>query len=283
MRRPTFSVLTLVLMSGLVSASHAAQEAGLPAKLHPWGQFQPGSRTVVRVTTETYNEQDQVVGTSVIDTTSTLVGVDKEGVTLEIDSCVEVVGKRFDGKPQTIKQGFHGEQTSPNVKVLDPSDGQVVVDDQKIPCKVQQVECSGPNGKIVTRIYYSTTIAPYVFKRESSTTGSEGRVSDSTMEVTSLEMPWSVLGELMGVFNVKTIRRSAKGTVTTLEMISPEVPGGVVSRSSREFDTSGRIVHRSVLELTEYSTGPGQDHNRSGRTPRRARRQQKPATRYEPQ
>jgi hypothetical protein len=95
-------------MLGLFSGSHAAQEAVLPAKVHPWGQFQPGSRSVVRVTTETYNEQDQVVGTSVIDTTTTLVGVDKEGVTLEIESCVEVVGKRFDGKPQTIKQGFHG-------------------------------------------------------------------------------------------------------------------------------------------------------------------------------
>jgi hypothetical protein len=101
------------------------------------------------------------------------------------------------------------------------------------------------------------------------------------MEVTSLEMRWPVLGELMNVFNVKTIRRSAKGTVTTLEMISPEVPGVVVSRSSREVDKSGRIVHRSVLELTEYSTGPGQDHNPFGHKRARGRRQ-KPATHYEP-
>jgi hypothetical protein len=97
-----------------------------------------------------------------------------------------------------------------------------------------------------------------------------------------MEMPWGVLGEpLMSVFNVRTVRRNAKGTITTLEMISPEVPGGVVSRSSREFDKSGRIVHRSVLELTEYSTSAGQHHNPFGRKPRP--RRQKTTARYEPE
>lgn len=279
MRPFHLSLLLFALTATAASALWAADEASLPAKLHPWGQFQPGARSMVRVTTETYNDQDQVVGTSVSDTTTTLVGVDKDGVTLEIDSCVEVVGKRFDGRPQTIKQGFHGELLSKDTKLSAPSDSQVVVDRQKIPCKVQQVECHGANGKTVTRIYYSTTVAPYVFKRESVSTDPDGKVSgESSMEVTSLEMPWNVLGELMSVVNVKTVRRCPKGTVTALEIICPEVPGGVVSRSSREVDASGRLVHRSVLELMEYSTR-GQRHSLF---PRKSRpRRQKAASRYE--
>ena len=166
-----------------------------------------------------------MVGTSISDTSTTLVGVDKEGVTLEIDSCVEVVGKRFDGKPQTIKQGFHGELVCADTKVLAPSDGQVVVDDQKIPCKVQQVECNGANGRIVIHIYYSTKVAPYVFKRESISTDSEGKVVGSnTMEVASMEMLGTVLGDPMSVFLVKTVRKTPKGMVTALETISPRCP-----------------------------------------------------------
>jgi hypothetical protein len=278
MRRLSLSFFILTL--ALLCAARAAEEPALPPKLHPWAQFQIGSHSVVQVTTRTYNEQEEVVGTSVSDTATTLVGIDKDGVTLEIDSCVEVVGKRFDGKPQRIKQGFHGEPFCRDMKVLAASDSQVVVDDQKIPCKLQQIECDGPNGKTVTRLYYSTTLAPYVLKRESLSTDPDGKlIGRSTMEITSLEMLGTVMDKPMSVFTAKTIRSSPKGTVTSQETISPDVPGGVVSRSSREVDSSGRIVHRSVLELTEYSIGPGRHGLRPGKA--RARRQ-KASTYYEP-
>ena len=90
-----------------------AQEAGITAKLHPWGQFDPGTWKTVRVTTETFNEQGQVVSTSTADATTTLVDIDNDGVTLEIQTCMEVAGKRFEAEPQTVKQGFHGELALP--------------------------------------------------------------------------------------------------------------------------------------------------------------------------
>jgi hypothetical protein len=281
MRRLHCFLWTLLLTVTPLSALQAAEDSQMPAKLHPWGRFSAGSYSVVQITTKTYNEQNQVVGTSISDTTTTLLGIDKEGVTLEIGSCVEVVGKRFDGKPQTIKQGFYGESLCAKPNVLAPTDSQVVVDDRKIPCKVQQVECNDANGGIVVQIYYSTTVAPYVFKRESTVKDADGKVvSSATMEVTSMEMLDNVLGTPMSVFNVKTIRRSPKGTVTTLERLSPEVPGGVVFRSSRELDSGGRTVHRSVLELTEYSTGLELHQKVLGRKPRP--RRQKSTTYFEP-
>jgi hypothetical protein len=270
----TLTYILLLLSFGVCApALTNAQDCGLTPKLHPWGQFGSGSRAVVYVVTETFNEQGQVVGTSATDTATTLVDSDQNGVTLEVESCVEVVGKRFDGKPQVIKQGFHGELRSLNVKIGTPTDTEFSVDDRKIPCKVQKLEYETPNGKTVCHITYSPTVAPYVFKRESSTIDTEGKLSDSLMEVTSMEMPWRVLGELMNVYNVKTVRRTPNGTITTLELISPEIPGGDVSRSSKEVDKNGRLIHRSTLELTEYNIESDQDrqHARKRSKPRRTK------------
>ena len=276
MRRLCPFALMLVLSLMLLSVSNAAQEVELIAKLHPWGQFEPGAWKLVRVTTETLNEQGQVVGTSSTDTKTTLVDIDNEGITLEIQARVEVVGKRFEPEPQTVKQGFHGELLSPNLKIKEPTDGQIVIDDQKIPCKIQQSECSGPNGKTVTTVYYSMSIAPYLFRRESSVIDPEGKtVGETTMEVTSLEMPRKVLDELNSVYNtksafhVKTVHRNTKGTITTLAVISPEIPGGVISHSSNEVDKNGRTVCRNTLKLIDYSTEPDQNLFRSKRENRR--------------
>jgi hypothetical protein len=280
MRRLSFFTQILLLTIGLASAVHAAQETSLPAKLHPWGQFEPGARKVVLVKTETLDELGHVVGTSVAETITTLLDVNHDGVTLEVDPCVEVVGKHFEAEPQIVKQGFHGELISPNTKISDPIDGQIVVGTRTIPCKVQQVESTTSNGKIVTHLYYSPTIAPYLFKRESIITDQEGVVvSETTMEVTSLEMPWNVLGDSRNVFDTKTVQRTPKGTITTIAKISPEIPGGVVNHSSKEEDKNGRVVRRSTLELTDYDTEPDQDHlHRSKRAARHSR--SKSSSRY---
>ena len=110
-------VLTLALGLAAVCASGMAQELGVTAKFHPWGQFDPGTWKMVRVVTETLNEQGQVVSTSTTDTKTTLVDIDNAGVTLEIQACMEVAGKRFEAEPQFVKQGFHGELAVPNLKL----------------------------------------------------------------------------------------------------------------------------------------------------------------------
>ena len=284
MPRLTALGLTLTLGLAVACASGMAQEAGITAKLHPWGQFEPGAWKLVRVATETLDEQGHVVSTSSTDTKTTLLDIDDEGVTLEIQACVEVAGKRFEAEPQTLKQGFHGETACPSPKLKPPVDGQVVVDDRKIACKVQQLECTGPNGKTVTTIYYSPTTAPYVFKRESVTNDPEGKsvVSETSVEVTTLEMPCKVLNEVRNGFYVKTTNKNVKGTVITLAITSPTVPGGVVSLSSKEVDKNGRIVRRSTLELIDFNSDPEKDRTGIFGRKRANRHRVKTTARYGP-
>ena len=42
-------------------------------------------------------------------------------------------------------------------------------------------------------------------------------------------------------------------------MSSPDVPGGVVSQTTKETDTSGHLVRRSTLKLVSYGIRPEVD------------------------
>ncbi len=283
MRPWIFRSFALTALACWAAPWGAAQESGLSARLHPWGLFNPGAWKTVRVVTETLNEQGQVVSTSTTDTKTILVDLDNDGVTLEIQACIEVAGKRFRAEPQTVKQGFHGELVGPNLRVNGPTDAEMTIEGQKIPCKLQQLESVVSNGKTVTKIYYSTTVAPYILKRESVTTDLDGKnvLSQTTVEVTALNMPVVVLGDMKNVSQVKTVHNSASGTVTTWADVLPEVPGGVVGNSSKETDKTGRLVRRSTLKLIDYSEDPEKD--RAGIFGRKhPRHRGKSASRYAP-
>jgi predicted protein tyrosine phosphatase len=210
------------------------------------------------VVTESFNEQGSVAGTNTSDYKTTLLDTDDDGVTLEMRVCVEVAGKRFDGEPQTIKQNYYGEQQSPGLKIKEPTAGQVTIEDRKIPCQVRQIESSNGNGKTTTTIYYSATAQPYVLKRESVTTDLEGKniISETSVSVQALEMPCKILGAMRNAAYVKTLQKIPKGTIYTLAVICTDIPGGIVSNSSKELDSSGRLVRRSTLELVDFNTEP---------------------------
>ena len=57
---------------------------------------------------------------------------------------------------------------------------------------------------------------------------------------------------------VKTVYRNAKGTVTTLAVVLPDVPAAW-SVTARKFDASGRVVRRSTLKLLDYGIHPEND------------------------
>jgi hypothetical protein len=282
MPRLAVRMLPLALLLAAICAAGAAQEPRLAPTLHPWGRFEPGAWNIVHVVTETLNEQGQVVSTSTTDTKTTLVHVDSDGVTLEVEACMEVAGKRFQVEPQTVKQGFHGETAVSDLKLKDPTDGQFAVEDRKIPCKIQQLEMAGPTGKTSLTLYYSTT-PPYLLKRQCLVTDAEGKstVSETNTDAIVLDMPVRVLDDLRSGNCVKKVHKNGKTTVTTLAVVVGEVPGGVVSHSSKEVDEHGRLLRRSTLALVDYNADPDKDRSSLfGR--KRANRRTKPTTRYEP-
>ncbi len=229
-------------------------QSGIGAKHHPWGRFEPGAWKLVRVTTESLDEKGIVVNTSNTETMTILTAVGKDGLTLEIHATIEVAGKRFDSEPQTLTVGFHGEPLSPQLKTKPPAAAHVLVEGEKIPCRVQELELVNPASKTITSVYYSDTVAPYVLKRHSITTDLESNntISELTLEIEARQMPWRLFGRLKSAALVKSVQKHAKGTAVTWIITVPEVPGGVVSQTSKEVDSQGRIVRRSTLELIDY-------------------------------
>ena len=261
MRPSIFRILTLTAICWFVPLGGAAQQPGVSAKLHPWGLFNPGAWKTVHVATETLNEHGQVISTSTTDTKTTLIDLDNGGVTLQIQACIEVAGKHFEADPQIVKQGFHGELVGPNLTVKDLADAEVAIEGQKIVCKVQQLESVVSGKRTVTKIYYSTSVPPYVLKRESVTTDPEGKsvLPETWLDVTALSTPQYVRGALKNVSQVKTVEKNDNGSVTTWADVLPEVPGGVVRSTSQETDKTGRLVRRSTLRLIDYNEDPSKD------------------------
>lgn len=248
------SSLALALCAGLTSAH--AQE--ISAKEHAWGRFQPGAWKVVAVVTETLDENGLVASTSVTETTTTLKEISEDGVTLEVKVAVEVAGKLFEAEPQMVKQGFHGGLLTSGLNVTPLEDSEIVVEDRTIPCKVLQLGFSGPTSKTTTTVYYSAATAPYVLRRDCVTTDAEGEntLSESSINVVTLDMPCKVLAEIKPAALVKSTHKHAKGIITTWAYTSTDVPGGVISHSSKEVDPNGRVVRRSTLRLVGYDLEP---------------------------
>jgi hypothetical protein len=127
-------------------------------------------------------------------------------------------------------------------------------------------------------------VAPYILKRESVTTDPEGKsvLNEATTEVITLNMPVKVQGATKNGSYVKTVHKSANGTVAIMATVLPEVPGGVVSNSSREIDKTGRLVRQSTLELVDFGTDPDKDRTGIFGRKRPPRHRSKPPSHFDP-
>ena len=242
------------------SASAAATDVSSQQRRHPWGRFSPGAWSLVQVVNETFDENGAVVSTGMTETRTTLVKVEDDGVTLQFETSAWVSGKQLDAKPQTVKQCFHGGLCGENVKVsLQKTPEKIVVDGREIECKVESAEMVDGKIHALVRTYYTDTISPYVFKRESKTTNleKESPLNRKTIQVDALDMPCEVLDNIRSAAHYVKVEEQASGArTTTLTYMSPEIPGGTIYRSSKAVDPKGRVVSRSILELRDFGTEP---------------------------
>ncbi len=272
--RVPFSLIVLLLVCH-GPAICPAQQTGISRRHHPWGCCEAGAWTRVRVTTQTFEENETL--TSITETKTTLKEVAEDGVTLLVESVVEVGGKKLRADPQTVKQGWHGELDDQDVTLTHLGKGEVVIRNRRIPCKIQQVEVTGPASKKTTKIYYSDWFEPFILRRESLTTDLEGtnRLGETTVEVMDVDVPCRLLASIWNTFHVKAVHKNAKGTTTTIAFTSTRAPGGVVRHDSKEVDKSGRLVRQSSLEVLNYAM-EGHEEQLGPFGPRRPRRPRRP-------
>lgn len=271
-------LLVFFLASGAPVVAFGAQTAGILPEHNSWARFKPGAWKLVRVVAEELDENGLVSSTSITETKTTLVEVDEDGVTLEISVTVDVAGKRLEPAPRMVKQGFHGEQICKDISIKDLGPSTVTIENRKIPIRVIEIKCPGPTASSVTKIFYSPEQAPYILRRKSITLGADGKkvLSEMTVEVTALDMPWKIGAQTSNAAVVRAVNKHERGTVTILAFTSTDMPGGILSHTRKELDKNQRVIRRNTLELLDY--GLEAEEDRSGLFGRRRSRKTKTRT-----
>jgi hypothetical protein len=247
----------------LCPAVVAAQDTGLPPELHPWARFKPGAWKQFRTVTETYDERGTLTNTSTTYTTTTLKPPEnRRTVALLVEAMVEMAGRQLDAQPTIVKQGLHGEAIGEPMTVKSLPPEEIVIEGQRIPCKVELVDTTGSTGKTSTKTWYSAEVAPYVLKRVTTTTDSEGKkVNETTLSVLALRDACERVSNGGIAARVAVVSTHPRGKTVTHALTSIDVPGGVICHTSDEFDLSGRLLRRSSLSLVDYGFTPKKEHS----------------------
>jgi len=232
-------------------------EPQLPPEAHPWGRFPLGSWKVVRVTAETLDAKGKPVGNSVTETKTTLIEATDHDYALKVEVTVQVEGKRFARPPQITKLSYWGDLSEAPTGVRKVGTSEVELNGQRIPCEIRQAVTEQQGQRRQSVVHYCATTFPFVLKRESIVTlaAAETKSQTTTVEVIASDMPQRILGQLRSVAYVKTSRHQQAGSSLTMEIQSPDVPGGVISHSAQELDEAQVVTRRSTLELIDYGLG----------------------------
>ncbi|MCA9121207.1 MAG: hypothetical protein H6822_21840 [Planctomycetaceae bacterium] len=222
---------------------------------HAWAHFGIGSWKLVRVYTEAIGANGQVESVSITETKTTLDKADEQGYSLNVEVTVEVAGKRFQAEPKYVSYGYHGELLGQTIEVkqLGPSHAEIC--GHKYPTGSRQIVIITDTTQSTSTVEYSDAVAPYYLKRTTESIDNETKARNyhSVVEVLAVDMPEKVLTEVKSAAHVKTIETFENGTSkVTLEVHCESVPGGVVSHTSKQLNSDGRITQRSTLELLDY-------------------------------
>ncbi|HUE71725.1 MAG TPA: hypothetical protein VMP01_12635 [Pirellulaceae bacterium] len=225
----------------------------IPAEKHPWARFPVGSWTLVRITKESFDARG-VATASIEEVKRTLKATAPGSYTLLIERTVEAGGRRLQFQPQEQSFGLSGEKASETVEdVQTLGESEVTLNGRKILCEVRQAVMTEGTNRTTVKVFYSPEVTPHALRRERvAATSPEAAPTTTTEEVISVGMPYLVIDEIRASAFVHTLQKDPAQTTESMEVICSEVPGGIVSQSSKVLHPDGKLKHRTTQELTGY-------------------------------
>ena len=206
-------ILTLLLLASFGAPVSAEQQAGLLRKHHPWGTFEPG-----RGSGSARSPRRSASGrmSSTTDAKTTLKEVGPDGVTLQIQVNVEVGGKRSDAPPETIKQGFDNELANSGAIVRELGPGQVTIQGRdRLPDSAVGTDRRDGQDDLQSLLPETArALHPSPGDPQDRRRGKEPERDG--LRGDALDVPYSVLGEILNTAHIKIVHKNAEGTTTTL-------------------------------------------------------------------
>jgi len=242
------------------------QPVAIPREHHAWARFAPGSWSKVRKWMEDLDDQGKVKSASTTETKTTLIGVDDSGCTLQMDVIVEIAGKRFVAQPRQVRVGYDGGANGGRADLRKTGEATLDLGGRTTRCAIFESMADDGDTRVVSRLHYSETVPPFILRRETIATSADGKqvLEQTTVDALAVEMPQKVLTELLSGAHMRTVRKQQNASTLTLEVVCLDVPGGLVSHTSKDLDASGKLVRRSTLELLDYGVAAPVEAARRG-------------------
>ncbi|MDP6443572.1 MAG: hypothetical protein QGG36_28125 [Pirellulaceae bacterium] len=229
---------------------------------HGWGRFEKGSWRAVRVVKETFDETGKLSSVSTSDTRAALTAITDKAFTLTTETQLEIAGRRFKPSTRTDARPYYGIETDwerKDARELNLPGG-------KVRCEVLRVKKKGAS---VTELVLAKR-APFLFGRTVANGAAEAS-ANLRVTVLAVDLPYKVLANIHPVAYVRTVQSTAESQTITIEVYSPQVPGGVVAQSTKIVDRkTGNLLERRTMELTDY--GVASANARRTRPIRRSRK-----------
>lgn len=221
----------------------------------------------MRVVNEQLDEAGKPKSTRITVTKSTLVEVDADGYTLEVEVTVTVAERDFTSPPRFVRCGFTGESDGEQTSFEDLAPETVKIGQREVPSRVQRIVSSGGSTKRVSTVHYNQDVAPFVLKRETVSVDAktEARLGQTVVEVLATAVQRTTAlkrkpgGEVKTVAEVRTVSSHPGGKTETVEWYSAEIPGAVVAHDSHEYGADGAELVHSTMELLDYGISDGKE------------------------
>lgn len=226
-----------------------------PAEHHLWTQFPIGSWRKIEITTETFDDSGNIYGRSVTTQKETLKALADDSYVLEIEATVEVSGRQIVGPINTRILRLLTDRLGVVFSTTRRDDEIIVFNDRSIECQVWDVLYGEEAQNLRDRIYYTPEKFPYVLRRETFEEVENLPVGTTPVDVSSViaeYVPMLVDNQLLSCVCEKSTRLRDKGSIQSIRMLSPKIPGGEVHVWSTDFNIEAKPNRWSVLKLLKY-------------------------------
>ncbi len=231
----------------------------LPAEHHPWARFAPGAWREVEITTETFDEQGELVNRSVTTQQEILKSVSGDRYTLDVQATVDLVGKRIVGAWITRVLHLPTDRAGEIVETVPLDDASIHVGGREIECQTWKVVYRDDARTLIDRIRYTPGHFPFVLDRTTLPGNGADNSPQTAIQVVSavaLDIPYTIDDQVIRSSCVQTKRQGDKGSTNRIAFIAAEVPGGELVARTSDFDLQGTLTRWSTQELLRYGLTP---------------------------
>lgn len=261
-RGPRCRMLHRIMLALLMIAQYSLSPVGadeplIPQRCHVWGGFEPGAWTRMTISVENYADD---VRTLVLQRKETRILRSKaaQGYSLEIsmDVAQPTAGEQAAKPTESVIREFPWFiSTDALIADEEIKQGDLEIAGRKWRCRLLEYRTE-VDGRVRThQDHFHAEHFPFFLRRvvaEPSERDDRTFNYQATTEIVQEHVAVGLGSRLVDGVQTRTTVLMGDRRLLVLEILVPEVPGGLVSKRTTEWDENGQVIRREVAELDDY-------------------------------